>query len=142
MAHCQFSGAQKELCYGLEHFRWGLTKMVSRLRSTASDSELVHSQLEGRPFHSKMCRCSVGTCHNPIGLLKSSKNLLTFRFLQNVVKCAICRFRRSGFFCRGAGFGNFKVANIDTQGRPPRDNNGTLDHILELSYIPRPMVSA
>jgi hypothetical protein len=93
--------------------------MVSRLCSPACDSELMHSQLEGGPLHSKMCRCSVGTCHNPIAVLKSSKNLLTFRFLQNVVKCAICRFRRRGFFCRRAGFGNFKVANIDTQGRPP-----------------------
>src|SRR6266436_6911980 len=88
----------KELCLGREHFRRGVTKIGARLRRTARDSKLMHSQLEGGPLHSEMCRCPVGTCHNPIALFKSSNNLLTFRFLQSVVKCTICRFRRSGSF--------------------------------------------
>ena len=88
--------------------------MGVRLRSTARDSELMHSQLEGGPLHSEMCRCPVGTCHNPIALFKSSNNLLTFRFLQNAVKRAICRFRGSGSFSRRIGLGKFKIANIDT----------------------------
>ena len=79
----------------------------------ASNSELMHSQLERGPLHSKMCRRPVGTCHNPIALFESLKNLLTFRFLQNVVKCAIRRRRRGGLFCRRAALGEFKIANID-----------------------------
>src|SRR5258708_24854268 len=65
-------------------------KWATQLRRAARNSELMHSQLEGGPLHSKMCRCPIRARHNPIALLESFKNLLTFRFLQNVAKCAIC----------------------------------------------------
>ena len=116
--------------------------MGDALRRAARNSELMHSQLEGGPLHSKMCRCPIRARHNPIALLESFKNLLTFRFLQNVVKCAICRFQRSGFFYRGAGLGKFQISHIDAQRRTRRDYVGTLDHVLEFSYVPRPMVPA
>ena len=53
-----------------------------RLRRTARDSELIHSQLEGGSFHSKMLCCAIRTSHNPIAFLESLKNLLAFGFFQ------------------------------------------------------------
>src|SRR6266436_622988 len=38
--------------------------------------------------------------------------------------------------------GKFQITHVDTQGRTHRDNYGTLDHILEFSYVPRPVISA
>src|SRR5260370_9423415 len=38
--------------------------------------------------------------------------------------------------------GKFQITHVDTQGRTRRDNYGTLDYILEFSYVPRPMISA
>ena len=67
------------------------------LRGIANNSEFANSLLERGTLHSKVCCSPVGTCHNPIALFKSYKNLLTFRFLQNVVKVTICRFRRRRF---------------------------------------------
>src|SRR5712664_1911539 len=116
--------------------------MSARLCRTARDSELLHSQLEGGAFHCKMCRRAIRAGHNPIALLESFKNLLTFRFPQNVVKCAIGRFRSRGFFLRRASLGKFKIGNIDAQDRTRRDNHGALDHILKFSYVPRPMIAA
>ena len=139
---CQFPGAQKALVVGQELLEEVCLRLVPPLRRTARNPELMHSQLEGGPLYSEPCRCPVGTGHNPIALFKSFENLLTFRFLQNVVKGPICRFRRSGLFHRGAGVGKFKIANIDAKGRTRRDDYGALNHILKFSYVPRPMISA
>ncbi len=89
-----------------------------------------------------MCRCAVWASHDPIAFLEGFKNLLTFRFLQKIVKRTICRFRRSELFDRKAGLGKFKIGNIDTQDRTRRDNYGALDDILEFSNVPRPMIAA
>src|SRR5882724_1319245 len=113
---------------------------MPRLCRTAHDSEFLHSQLEGGSFHCKMCSCAIRVGHNPIALLESFKNLFTFRSLQNVVKCTICRFRRNRFFRRRAGLGNLEIANINSQDRTRRDNYRALDHILKFSYVPRPMI--
>ena len=91
-----------ELCLGL----------VLPLCRIACNPEFMHSQLKGGPLHAKMCRCTVGTCYNPIALFQSFKNLLTFRFFQNLAKSAICRFRRCRSFQGKAGLGRFKIANI------------------------------
>src|SRR6267143_188367 len=118
------------------------TKWLPRLCRTTRDSKLLHSQLERGSFHCKMFCRAIRTGHNPIAFLESFQNLLTLRFLQNAVKCAICRFRRSGFFCRRASLGKFKIGNIDAQDRTRRYDYGTLDHILKFSYVPWPMISA
>src|ERR1700757_2438777 len=86
-------GTLQELCLGL----------VLPLCRIARNPEFMHSQLKGGPLHAKMCRCAVGAGYNPIALFQSLKNLLTFLFLQNLAKSAICRFRRCGFFHRKAG---------------------------------------
>ena len=83
-----------------------------RLSGTARDSEFAYSYLEGRSIHSQKCCCSIRTCHNPIALLESLKNLLTFRFLQSAVECTICRFQRSGLFRNQTGLGKFQIANV------------------------------
>src|SRR6266850_1954360 len=89
------------------------TKWLPRLCRTTRDSELLHSQLERGSFHCKMCRCAVRAGNNPIAFLESPKNLLAFRFLQNAVKCAICRFGSSGFFRWKVGLGELQIANVD-----------------------------
>ena len=116
--------------------------MAARLCRTARDSELLHSQLESGSFHCKMCRCPVWAGHNPIAFLESFKNLLTFRFLQNPVKCTICRFRRTGSSLRRASPGRFKIGDIHAQDRTRRYDYGALDHILKFSYVSRPMIPA
>src|ERR1700736_89700 len=100
-------GTLEELCLG----------SMSRLCRIARNPQLMHSQLKRGSLHSKMCRSAVGTGYNPIALFESFKNLLTFRFFQNVVKGTICRFQRSGCFRRKASLGNFKIVNINLQGR-------------------------
>src|SRR6266853_549955 len=103
----------------------------------------MHSLLKGGSLHSKTRGGSVGTRHNPIALLDSSKNLLTFCFRQNFVKCTICRFRKSRFFCRWwATLRKFQISHIDAKRGPRRNNYGAFDHILEFSYVPRPMIPA
>src|SRR6267143_6759519 len=59
------------------------------------------------------------------------------------MKSAVCRrFQKSRFFYRMAGLGKFKIAHIDAKGGARRDDYSALDHILEFSYVPRPVVSA
>ena len=150
MVGWQFSGTQNDLCSAKKitrRFTGGfpktfLRKRPVRLCRTARDSEFVHSQLQGRPFHREMCCCSVGASHNPIALLESFQNLLAFRFLQKIVERAICRFLSSDLFNRNPSLGKFKIGNIDTQHRARRNNHGALDDILEFSYVPRPMIAA
>src|SRR5258706_7973877 len=113
---CPFFGTKES---GAKRDRFGIERSercgTVCLRRTACNSEFVNSLLEGGSLHSKVRCRPVGTCHNPIALFESSNNLLTFRFLQNVMKGAICRFQRSGFY-RRAGLGKFKIADIDAQG--------------------------
>src|SRR6267378_5638518 len=52
------------------------------------------------------------------------------------------RFRRGRFFYHMAGLGKFKIANIDAKDGTRGDDYGALDHILQFSYVPRPMISA
>ena len=66
-----------------------------------------------------------------------------FRLFQYVMKRPVCRgFRRFGRFQWMADPGKFQISHIDAQRRTRRDNYGALDHVLEFSYVPRPMVSA
>ena len=65
------------------------------------------------------------TCHNPIALLESFENLLTLRFLQNVVKCPVRRgFRSRGSLFRTSGLGKLQIGNIQVQKGPGRNNYG------------------
>src|ERR1700722_6628773 len=41
-----------------------------------------------------------------------------------------------------AGLGKYQISHIEDQRGPRRDNDGALDHILEFSYVSRPMISA
>lgn len=102
----------------------------------------MHSLLERGSLHSKTYRCAIGTGYNPIAPLKGLENVTAFGFLQNVVKRAICRFRRGGLFYGAAVLGKSKITHIDTQHRTGRDDYGALDHILKFSYVPRPLISA
>jgi len=52
------------------------------------------------------------------------------------------RFRRGRFFYHMAGLGKFKIANIDAKDGTRGDDYGALDHILEFSHVPRPVISA
>ena len=50
----------------------------------------------------------MGTGNNPITLLERLEDLLTFGFLQNIVKCAVCfGFRSNDSFFRMTGLGKF-----------------------------------
>ena len=82
-------------------------------------------------------------CHNPIALVKSFENLLTLRFLQNVMKCSACSgFRSRGSFFRASGLGKLQIGNIEVQNRPCRKYYGAFDYVLEFSYVSRPMIPA
>src|SRR5580700_9890429 len=103
----------------------------------------MHSLLVPGSLHSKTCRCAMRTGHNPIALLESFENLLTLRFLQNVMKCPVCggfRSRRSLF--RMSSLGKLQIGNIEVQDGPGRNNYGAFDYVLEFSHISRPMISA
>src|SRR3984885_4320987 len=41
-----------------------------------------------------------------------------------------------------AALGEFQVSHIDAHRRAGRDNDGALDHILQFSYVSRPVISA
>ena len=71
----QFSGTQKDL-YSARKIRIAFARefrgnALVRLRRTARDSELVHSQLQGRSFHCEKCCRAVGASHHPIALPES-----------------------------------------------------------------------
>src|SRR6266849_3078558 len=103
----------------------------------------MHSLLERGSLHSKACRCAMRTGHNPIALLESFENLLTLRFLQNVMKCSVCRgFRSGGSFFQTSGLRKLQIGNVEVQKRPCRNNYGAFDYVLELSYVSRPKISA
>src|SRR5580698_5215566 len=65
-------------------------RAARRLRRAARNSELMHSLLKRGALHSKTCRCAMRTCHNPVALSESIQDLLTLRFLQNVMERAVC----------------------------------------------------
>src|SRR5580704_14169276 len=99
--------------------------------------------LERRSLHSKTCRCAVRTCNNPIALRERLKDLLTLRFLQNVMKCPVYGgFRSGASFFRVSGFGKLQIGKIEVQQGPCRNNYGAFDYVLEFSYVSRPMISA
>jgi len=57
----------------------------------------------------------VGTCNNPIALLKGVEDVPALRFLQNAMKCPVCRgLWSSGSFFHVNGFGRLKIANLNT----------------------------
>ena len=142
VAGCPFRSTEKESPGG-NHFGQILKERPARrLRGAARNSELMHSLLERGSLHSKTCRCAIGTGHNPIAVLKGFEDVPAFGFLQNVMKRAICRFRRGGLFYGTAVFGKSKITHIDTQHGRRRDDYGTFDHILKFSYVPRPVISA
>src|ERR1700727_249186 len=101
----------------------------------------MYSLLECGALHSKTCCCAMRACHNPIALLESFENLLTLRFLQNVMKCA-AGFRSRRPFFRMSGFGKLQIGNIEVQNGPCRNNHRAFDYVLKFSYISRPMLSA
>src|SRR3984893_16647666 len=85
----------------------------------------------------------MGTRNNPITLLEGLKDLLTLGFFQNVVECAVCfGFRRNGSSFRMTGLGQLQIRDIDAKRRTCRNNYGAFDYILQLSYIPGPVISA
>src|SRR5229473_4960624 len=106
-------------------------------------SKFAYSHLESRSINSKTCRRPVGTCHNPVTLLERLEDLLTFGFLQETEQSAFCcGIRSSSSFFRMTDLGKSQISHIDTKGRTRRDNYRALDHILEFSYVSRPMISA
>jgi hypothetical protein len=113
-----------------------------RLCGTVRDSEFAYPYLEGRSVHSKKCRGTMGAGDNPITLLEGLEDLLTFGFLQDMLQCAVCGIRSSGFFFRMTALGKFQISHLDAQGRTRRDNDGALDHILKFPYVSRPMIAA
>jgi hypothetical protein len=86
-----------------------------RLCRSARDSEFAYSDLEGRSIYPKECRRTMGTCNNPVALLKGAEDVPTLRFLQNAMKCPVCRgLWSSGSLFYVHGLGRFKSANVNT----------------------------
>ena len=57
----------------------------------------------------------MGTCNNPVALLKGVEDVLALRFLQNAMKCSICReLSSSRSFFHVNGLGRFEIANVNT----------------------------
>src|SRR5580704_536468 len=103
----------------------------------------MDSLLEGGSLHPKTCRCAMSTGHNPIALLQSFENLLTLRFLQNLMKCPVCRgFRSGGSFFRTSGLGKLHIRKIQVECGTRRNNHSALDYILQFSDVPGPTISA
>jgi hypothetical protein len=51
------------------------------------------------------------------------------------MKCPVCwGFRSRGSFFRTSGLGKLQIGNIEVQNGTSRDDYGTLNHVLKLSY--------
>jgi hypothetical protein len=138
---CPFYGT-RETCRKRENVL-ELRESTTRLDGPPCDSEFANSLLESGSLHPKICCGPFRARHNPVALLQGFNDLLTFRLLQNVVECTILRrARRIGLFDWMADLGKFQISHIDVERRTRRDNDRALDHILEFSYVPRPMVPA
>src|SRR5580700_3508798 len=91
VVRCLFCGTRK---LGQERAFWNQEEReccAARLGRAACDSEFANSLLQGGALHSKLRCRPFRAGHNPVALFQGLENLLTFRSLQNVVKCAVCR---------------------------------------------------
>src|SRR5580704_18091776 len=73
------------------------------------NSEFANSLLQGGSLSSQMCCRAFRAGHNPVAQLQRFEDLLTFGLFQNIMKRAIRRLRRRGFFHHMAGPEKFQA---------------------------------
>src|SRR3981081_1271083 len=92
------------------------------------DAKLLHPEVKGGPLHSQACGRPVGTCDNPPGSLESLANMVSLRVLQR--NCA------NGFRFHGA----LQTRERGVQDIARSEDNATLDEILKLANVARPLI--
>ena len=92
------------------------------------NAKLLHPEVKCGPLHSQTRGRSIGTGHNPAGLLESLANVVSLRVFHS--NCA-----------KGFRFdGTLQTRERGVQNVARGEDNAPLDEILEFANVPRPLI--